>query len=309
MGGSGSGGAFTDIDREELLRKLRASEDATKDVRFETEINDHIAQLQAQYNDRDRDAINNYLEQIEQALCEDIDDTVSLLFGGSVAKHTYVDGLSDIDALVLLGKSELKNMSPEEVKDYFFHKLKERYPKTEMKEGTLAVTLKFPNAEIQLLPAIKYKSGYRIADITGKEWSFIRPRKFTEQLTKVNQANSNKVVPTIKLAKSIISNLPENRQLTGYHIEALAVQIFCNYDGVKTPKALLTHFFREAPNAVLKPLPDITGQSEHVDSYLGAERSLNRRVVSDALNLISRRMQSADNARTVQAWKDILGMD
>ncbi len=115
-----------------------------------------------------------------------------------------MDGLSDIDALVLLGESELKTMTPEQVKKYFFQKLKERYPKTTIKEGTLAVTVEFPDAEIQLLPAIKYKTGYRIADVSGKEWSFIRPRKFTELLTKVNQDNGNKVVPTIKLAKSIV---------------------------------------------------------------------------------------------------------
>ncbi len=236
MGGSGSGGAFSDIDRKELLQKLRASEDATKDVKFETEINDCIGQLQAQYNDRDYDAVQGYLDEIKSSLSEDIDDTVSLLFGGSVAKRTYVDGLSDIDALVLLGKSELKNMTPEAAKGYFFEKLKERYPKVEMKEGTLAVTVKFPETEIQLLPAIKHKIGYKIADVTGKQWSFIRPRKFTELLTKTNQDNGNKVVPTIKLAKSIISSLPKNRQLTGYHIEALAVQIFQNYEGPKTER-------------------------------------------------------------------------
>jgi integrase len=307
MGGSGGGGAFSDIDRKQLLQKLRASEDATQDVGFETVINECIGDLQAGYNARNHDAIREHLKEIKRVLSEDIDDTVSLMYGGSVAKHTYVDGLSDIDALVLLDKSELKTMSPDEVKDYFFRKLKERYPKTEMKQGVLAVTLKFDDAEIQLLPAIKYKTGYRIADITGKEWSFIRPRKFTSQLTEINKANGNKVVPTIKLVKSIISSLPENRRLTGYHVEALAVHIFQSYEGVKTPKALLTHFFREAPAALLKPLPDITGQSEHVDSYLGAERSLNRRVVSDTLSLISRRMQGADNARNVQAWKDILG--
>src|SRR6266498_491157 len=162
MGGSGSGGAFSDIDRKELLKKLRDSEDATKDAGFETEINNCIGQLQAQYNDRDTDAVQEHLDEIKSALSEDIDDTVSLLFGGSVAKRTYVDGLSDIDALVLLGKSELKNMSPEEFYASFFEKPNERYPKAEMKEGTLAVTIKFPEAEIQLLPAIKYKTGYRI---------------------------------------------------------------------------------------------------------------------------------------------------
>jgi predicted nucleotidyltransferase len=211
MGGSGSGGAFSDIDRQELLRKLRASEDATKDVKFETEINNCIGQLQAQYNDRDTVAVQEHLDEIKSALSEDIDDTVSLLFGGSVAKRTYVDGLSDIDALVLLGKSELRNMTPEEVKTYFFEKLKEHYPKADIKEGKLAVTIRFPEAEIQLLPANKYKTGYRIADVSGKEWSFIRPRRFTELLTKINQENGSKVVPTIKLAKSIISSFPKWR--------------------------------------------------------------------------------------------------
>jgi len=308
MGGSG-GGAFSDIDRQELLQKLRASENATEDVGFETAVNNCIGQLQAQFNDRDRDTIRGYLDEIRDCLGEDIDDAVNLIYGGSVAKHTYVDGLSDIDALVLLGKSELKDLSPQEVKNYFYHKLKERFPKIQIKEGILAVTLKFPGAEIQLLPAMKSGSGYHIADVTGKQWSLIRPRKFTELLTNVNQSNNNKVVPTIKLAKSIISSLPENRQLTGYHIESLAVQIFRGYEGVKTPKAMLTHFFREATKAVLKPLPDVTGQSVQVDSYLGAEKGLNRRVVSDALGLISRRMQSANNARNIQLWKDILGAD
>src|SRR5437667_12033336 len=120
MGGSGGGGAFSDIDREELLKKLRDSEELTKDAGFETEINNCIGQLQAQYNDRDYDAVQKHLDEITSALSEDIDDTVSLLFGGSVAKRTYVDGLSDIDALVLLGKSELKNLTPGGVKDYFF---------------------------------------------------------------------------------------------------------------------------------------------------------------------------------------------
>src|SRR5688572_26714228 len=123
MGGSGSGGAFSDIDREELLKKLRASEVAAKDVGFETEINAYIGQLQAVYNDRDYDAVQKHINEIELALSEDIDDTVSLLFGGSVAKRTYVDGLSDIDALVLLGESELKTMTPDQVKNYFFQKL------------------------------------------------------------------------------------------------------------------------------------------------------------------------------------------
>src|SRR5258708_5328414 len=243
MGGSGSGGGFSDIEYSALMEKLRASQDTTSSEKFETEISGFISGLQAQYNKRDANAIRAHLDEIKEALCEDIDETLSLLFGGSVAKHTYVDGLSDIDALVVLGKSELKELSPEQVKNYFFRKLKERYPRGKVKQGRLAVTIRFPNAEIQLLPAIKHPTGYHIADLTGKNWSSIKPRRFSRLLTRINEDNGHAVIPTIKLIKSIIYNLPKNRQLTGYHVEALAVHIFKDYTGTKTPKALLTHFF------------------------------------------------------------------
>ena len=81
-------------------------------------------------------------------------------------KRTYVNGLSDNDVLVFLNKSELKGKKPNEVPDYFAEKLRQRLPNSEIKEGHLAVTVKFKNSntEIQLLPAIKTKNGMRIAD-------------------------------------------------------------------------------------------------------------------------------------------------
>jgi predicted nucleotidyltransferase len=36
------------------------------------------------------------------------------LFGGSVAKHTYVDGLSDIDSLLVINGSDLAEGTPRE---------------------------------------------------------------------------------------------------------------------------------------------------------------------------------------------------
>ena len=77
-----------------------------------------------------------------------------MLNGGSVAKYTYVDGLSDIDSLIILDNCELTDKPPDEVKEYFAQKLKERFPKTEVEVGNLAVTVHFNDAEIQLLPAL-----------------------------------------------------------------------------------------------------------------------------------------------------------
>ncbi len=306
MSGGSSRDNFT-YDQKSLMERVRASEEKTKSEGFETQVNDYLIGLLAEFNGRDHKQIAKYLEEVQETISDEAEETLKLVFGGSVAKHTYVDGVSDVDALVLLGNSDYSNMSPDKVRDHFFELLKARFPKYEVKAGRLAVTVYFPKAEIQLLPAVKSGDGFKIADFRGKNWSTIRPRKFSELLTKINKANGNKVVPTIKMVKGINSELPESRQMTSYHIESLAVDIFKKYDGPKTPKALLKHFYTEAPERVLlRRTLDVTGQSTHVDEYLGREKSVSRHLVADSLSLLARKMQAADNSGTLSAWKEIV---
>lgn len=306
MGGSG-GGYFKISDPGELSKKIRDSEEKTKNQKFETDVSSFISDLLVKYNDRDIVSISNHLDTIKKALEKEIDGSLDILFGGSVSKHTYVDGLSDIDALIVLNNSELKGLSPAEVKEYFYARLKERLPNTEIRQGRLAVTVQFNNIEIQLLPAIKGDNGLKIADTSGKQWANIKPEKFTTLLTNVNKEMNSKVVPTIKIAKSIISTLPENRQLSGYHVESLAVEIFKSYDGERNTKTMLKYFFNEAQKLVLSPIRDKTGQSIHVDDYLGQENSLQRKIVSDAVGRIGRKLKNADGAQSLEQWKSILG--
>lgn len=308
MGGSGGRFFFGSSDPKELLKKLRDSEAETQDQTFETNVGGIIDSLLPKYNDRNAEAIQSHLNTIRQALTTDVEGTVDLLFGGSVEKYTYIDGFSDIDALVLLNKSELKDMTPQEVREYFFSRLQERLPNTPIEKGNIAVTVKFEDYEIQLLPAVKYKSGFRIADSSGENWSFVKPKEFTRLLTRVNQNMGGKVVPTIKLAKSIICRFPEDRRLSGYHVEALALEVFRQYNGPKITKVMLSYFFREAPKHLATPITDRTGQSMHVDDYLGPAGSLKRKMAADSVGRIGRRMQNADGARLVQEWRDILGI-
>lgn len=301
--GSSGGDFFASSD---ITRKLRETEAQTKNQQFESEVSGIINSLLADYNNRDIPTIERHLDTIKDALEKEIEGTLNILYGGSVAKHTYVDGLSDIDTLILIDNSELKDKSPAEVKEYFFQRLQSRLPRTEIKEGNLAVTLKFKSVEIQLLPAIRHKSGFKIAYASGSSWSAIKPREFTRLLTEVNQSNSGKVVPTIKLVKSIISGLPENQRLSGYHVEAIAVKVFQKYQGSKTTKDMLQHFFKEAPKRVLKLIQDKTGQSMHIDDYLGSENSSERKRISRSLDRINRRMKNADGAQSIEQWRDIL---
>ena len=45
-------------------------------------------------NDRDAGAVRIRLEEIKAILGDTIESSVDTMFGGSVAKHTYVDGIS-----------------------------------------------------------------------------------------------------------------------------------------------------------------------------------------------------------------------
>lgn len=300
MGGSGS---YFHSDPDRIVRKLRDTEDATRNNQYESEVDQYLKSLLSKYNNRDTEAISRHLDEIKKALEEYLEGAVNLLYGGSVTKHTYVDGLSDVDSLVILDSCELADGSPEVAKEYFAQRLRERFPRTDIEVGRLAVTARFSDAEVQLLPAVSCKNNVKISDTSGKGWAEINPKGFAKVLTQTNQANGGKVVPVIKLAKSIINNLPEKQRITGYHAESLAVEAFKGYQGEHRLKPMLQHYFQNAANLVRQPIRDRTGQSVHVDDYLGVQNSLDRSIVSDAMGRISRRMSNADNAGSLDEWR------
>jgi hypothetical protein len=308
MGGSGGGGIFSGSSSpSKLRRQVREQESRATSDEFETDIASLINAELGDINQRDPEATGRHMEEIQRALGREIEGSVSLLFGGSIAKRTYVNGLSDVDSIVILNKSDLVGLSPAEVKDYFAKQLRTRFPDTPVEVGKLAVTVKFSDIDIQLLPGVKVGSGVRISASDGSQWStVIRPDKFAAKLTDSNKAMSGKLVPTIKLAKQILSKIPEDQQLSGYHVESLSLKVFDAYDGPKTTKAMLRHFFTHAADHIKQPIRDSTGQSIHVDDYLGGPGNLKRRIISDSLGRIARSMQNADGAQSSEQWAEIL---
>ncbi|MCM3081690.1 CBASS oligonucleotide cyclase [Brevibacillus invocatus] len=306
MGGSGGGYSVPGKTLGELEKERAAREENEK---FETELNKYIKELLKGINDRDVEGINRHLETLRNALEKDIEGYVELRFGGSIMKKTYADGLSDVDMLVQINNSDLAGAKPNEVLKFFSDQIKRRLPNTEVKIGKLGVTVKFTSGhEIQLLPSVKTETGYRIARPGENSWSnVIKPNKFAEKLTTVNQANTNKVVPLIKLMKKINAGLPPNKQLSGYHIESLAIDAFKNATSVpKTYKGMVEHFCRHAEKAVLRPITDSTGQSVHADSHLGVVNSVERQRVSATFKQIIKRIETANNTNSLASWKSIL---
>jgi len=311
MGGSGGGGIFSgSISPSKLRQQVRDSENRATNDEFETGVASLIDTELGDINDRDKEATGRHLEEIQTVLGQEIEGSVSLQFGGSIAKRTYVNGLSDVDSIVVLNKSELVDLSPAEVKEYFAAQLRKRFPNTPIEVGKLAVTVKFSDIDIQLLPSLKVGPGVRISAPDGSQWSpIIRPDKFAAKLTDSNKALSGKLVPTIKLAKQILSKLPEDQQLSGYHVESLALKVFDTYDGPKTTKAMLRHFFTHVPDHLRQPIKDSTGQSIHVDDYLGGPGHLKRRIIGDSIGRIARSMQNADGAQSSEQWAEILNIE
>jgi len=305
MGGSG-GGFLGGTNPAELAQKVRQAESRVRDESFEAEANGLLAEKLADFNDRDVEGTRRILEEVKAELTDELAAEVDLLFGGSVAKRTYVDGLSDVDALVLLTPKEATSDSPAEFRSMFAARLRARFGRDTVKEGQLAVTLFVDGKEVQLLPAMRVGERFLISNAMGSAWATINPRVFAESLVKANSQMSGKLVPMIKLAKAMISGLPEQRRLSGYHTECMAVEIFKDYKGQQTPRAMLQHFFNNAPAQVRTPIEDSTGQCSYVDEYLGESGSLKRQIVADALDRVARRIRNADGAKSVDQWRQML---
>ena len=253
-----------------------------------------------EYNARDHEAINRHRKTVRQALEQD-DDVIRILFGGSVERRTYVEGLSDIDALAVLNRSKLSSQTPQDAIKRVENVIRRRLPNTKIRSGDLAVTVTYSDGvEMQFLPAIERKDGFRIADPSRKRWSnVIHPDRFRAKLTKVNQARRGQVIPAIKLMKGLASRaIPnKNERITGYHMEAIAIEAFRKYRGPTDLRSMVIHFCESASEIVLAPIKDPTKQSRNVDDYMGRAKSDKRKRASKKFRRMFNRFSACKTAR------------
>lgn len=311
MGGSGGGGTFYSKSPEQLSKWIRQAEEKAVSAAFAGQLAAVLGDLLAEVNNRDVDAVSERLRQIKEALSGSLEGEFDQLFGGSVAKHTYVDGLSDIDSLVIINDSDLAGALPARVLEKMRNLIGDKIADAVVSHGRMAVTIQYRDGMvIQVLPAIRTAGGsLKVPSSRNDGWSQIDPVRFQKALTERNKECGGKLVPTLKLAKAINGQLPESQRLSGYHVESLGIAAFKGYSGEKTPLAMLPHFFERASELVLSPIRDSTGQSVHVDEYLGPAKSENRNALSHVLSRISRRMRNATAAESTDQWRSLFGVD
>lgn len=306
MGGSGGGGGYIPSSSDNVRRKIEEARQKER-VHLDNEINQFLQSELAIYNERDAELTRERLGEITGLLGES-NQIDNLLFGGSVAKHTYVDGLSDVDALVVLDRKDSQGLSSDTVLDEFFLKLDQSLPRKEIlsiRRGDLAVTVQYKDSsEVQLLPAIRVGDELKIPDSSTTGWNKTNPKIFQKQLTNQNERLNGMLIPTIKLVKSLVSDLPKQQQLTGYHIESLALDAAKDYHGPMTPKVMLSFILDHTASRARTKIKDASGQSQHVDEYLGESNSARRILASQAIAGLKRRL---DAATSITQWKAMFG--
>ena len=250
----------------------------------DNDFNRYCEGLLAQYNRRNTAATTKHIEELCNVLRRQ-GDIVQTMFGGSVRRGTYVNGLSDVDIMLIVNQSSLANRQPADVIAYVKKAIDQELPRNRVRAGNLAVTVNYSDGtEIQVLPAIRRSTGgVRIANPGNTDWSnVVQPENFARKLVETNNAKGARVVPTIKLAKAIADCFIRrpSRKIAGYHMEALAIEAFKNYRGGPDSKSMLVHLFGNSITAVMNPIADSTGQSQRVDEGLGPANSPDRQRVS-----------------------------
>ncbi len=306
MGGSGGHGFGRTHDAVWKPPDLENSLKQTRQQVAEAEVSSVFADALSKINQIDTEALNLHKEEIFQALKSTFEEADGLLGGGSYSQHTYVNGISDVDMLFVLdafssSKIPHKENSKAVLAD-MEKRLRLRFPNTEIKSGRMAVTIKFSDGlELQVLPAFRYHSGYRIPDYRGAGWTIARPNIFAKLLQQRNKEMGGQLVPCIKLAKQICEN--QGLEVKSYHLSNMAVKAFEQYTGPRSQEDMLRHLFNKAKELTVTRMRDITGQGAYVDHYLSNKTA--RMQLARQLATIEKEIIAAEG--NSNAWRQILG--
>src|SRR5690606_27820339 len=103
--------------------------------------------------------------------------------------------------------TELKGKTPQEILQRVTGILSSSLDDCEVSYGDMAITVKHSDGmELQFLPTIRMDNGnlkIPASKESANDWSKVNPEAFNKALTKANNELSGKLIPVIKLVKSI----------------------------------------------------------------------------------------------------------
>ena len=242
---------------------------------------------------RDFERHMQYRNEAEDAINEGIDDSVDIVYAGSVAKGTYVEGISDVDNHVRINGTSLEKKSPAEVKAYIRQQLSKLPDVKSVTETSRTVTVTYRDGtEMQYVPVIKTKNGYRVAD--GKRWSnVVYENRFRRDFQRTNKKCGGRLTTLIRILKKENADNPKGQRMSGHHIEVMANRIFKSAPASKTHDVgtMAVYYHQHASRHIRHRMRDVTGQYTYVDKRsLGGPDSESRRALSRRFASRARRM-------------------
>jgi hypothetical protein len=244
---------------------------------------------------------------------------------GSYSRHTAIEMIPDVDVLLFVPDDQLERTPNAVLLEV--NSVLQDYPSavTNTEGQRRSARLEFPTDHLYLdiVPAAA-KNGLdqvlRVPDRQQQKWILSDPLGYAARLTKLNQANGDKVVPLIKLVKAWRDEQMERRRPKSYVLEVMllyAVEdgdiVLCDRsvaENVHDAFAYITEKYAdlmdngtEAPRI---PDPQVSGhyitrgwERSHFETFMRRGR--------EARRAAARALAAQDDAAASEEWKRVFG--
>jgi len=286
--------------------------------KIETKFKSYISKLEIR--DKKIYSINEKRYIIEEVLSQKLDITGRHIIG-SYARDTMINSVegNDVDIMIVINDRRHGDWinqpnGPMNCLQSIKRIIENdpRFKNSEVRIDKNAVTIKYEDFSIDVVPAFKDSSGgYRIPD-TGKNqsWKRTNPRMFKTVMNATDRANDGRVSKIVKIVKGW--NESNGKPLRSFHIENMVYTHFKNQSKTETRSLTkdVENFFSRLSLYIQNPSNEPVYE-ERIDTYLAPkQRDTAIRKALAAKYKIENAKELRDKGKTegsVNEYKKILG--
>jgi hypothetical protein len=217
-------------------------------------------------------------ERIRASVGRDLTVRRSFLTG-SYRRRTLIAPMrdADVDIIVVLDRA-YRRRGPRAVLDLVKDTLREEYPSSKISCNGQAVTIRFSDFTVDVVPAFETWWDSDVLDICNSgdgTWIRTNPGKHIKISSEVNDRTGGLLVPSVKMLKAW--NRAAGRPMRGFHLEVVAWKVldpgwraswFGAGLGMGSDPENLARFFAEAPGRLRRRLPDPARDDGDLGAYL-----------------------------------------
>ncbi len=198
-----------------------------------------------------RAAIKNHRATIDQTLKNSpeltlLDQNRPSFLTGSYKRSTLIRPINDVDLYVVVHYARhAEDTQPKNVLKIIRKILRNRYPRTILKEDSPCVVVKFADYYFEVVPTYSFSDNadqFAVPNGNGTEWLLCFPNIPQKWLSESNHKNNAKFVPMIKILKQW--NREKNIGLKSFHLELITGLVFDHVADINNyPQAIYDWMF------------------------------------------------------------------